>query len=311
MTGADGDSLAAPGAARRLAGDSNYALGALLVVAAVGCIAASDMFAKLLSERYDALEIVFWRALIGGALIAAMAAHGVVRSGRRRIARPGLQLLRGLLATAAVALFFWGLTHAPFAEAVAVSATAPLFMVILGALLLGERIRPAFWASLAIGSVGVWFILRPGGLAHQAALPTLSEALPYLAILAASLCYALVSVTTRAMAGQDRADLTAAITYGVMVVASGLALVAGGPTPPAAADAPLLVGLGASGALGMVAYAYAYVHAGVANLAPWDNMVFPWALGFSLVVFAETPDAAALLGGGLIMASGLLVSWLR
>jgi drug/metabolite transporter (DMT)-like permease len=135
--------------------------------------------------------------------------------------------------------------------------------------------------------------------------------LPYLAILLSTLCYAAVSAMTRAMSEEDEAELTSAATYGVMVAASGAAALALGHAPIEAADLPLFLGLGAAGALGMFAYAKAYVFAGVAALAPWDNMVFPWALLLGLVVFAEMPDGFALLGGALIMASGLLVSWLR
>ena len=286
--------------------DSNYLLGAALVVAAVGFIAVSDMVAKLLSARYGTAEIVLARALVGGVLLAAAAAlrpAPAAAGGPRGFGRPSLQLLRGLLATAAVGLFFWGLASAPFANAVAVSATAPLFMVLLGRLVLCEPIRPVFWPSLALGACGVACILRPD--------PAAGSLAPYLAILASSVCYALVSVMTRIMSEGAPAVTTAAVTYGVTVVAAGLAVAIQGGAAPTAEDAPLFLALGAAGALGMAAYAQAYVFAGVANLAPWDNMVFPWALILGAAVFSETPDPIALLGGGLIMASGLLVSWRR
>ena len=296
----------AGGGAKGPRGDSNYLLGAGLVVAAVGFIAVSDMVAKLLSTRYGTAEIVLARALVGGALLGgavALRAGAAGGSAPRGLGRPALQLMRGAAATAAVGLFFWGLAAAPFANAVAVSATAPLFMVLLGRLVLSEPIRPVFWPSLALGACGVACIVRPD---LAAGAPT-----PYLAILGSSVCYAAVSILTRMMSEDASAMSTAAVTYGVTVVAAGAAVAVLGSAPPAAADAPLFLALGAAGALGMVAYAKAYAFAGVANLAPWDNMVFPWALVLGAAVFADIPDPLALLGGALIMASGLLVSWRR
>ena len=277
------------------------------MIVAVGCIALSDACAKALSERYGVAEIVFVRALVGGALLGAAAAFGGLRRRREGRARLGdwrLQALRGALATAAIGLFVWGLSAAPFANAVAVSATAPLFMALLGRGALGEPIRPAFWPALVLGAGGVLLISPPTG--------PVDAALPYVAILASSLCYACVSVVTRFMAETSSAVSTSAATYGVTVVASGAWLLATGPVvAPAPADLPAIAALGAAGAAGMFAYARAYAYAGVANLAPWDNMVFPWALLFGLIAFADVPDGPALLGGGLIMASGLLVSAFR
>ena len=292
----------------RLTGDSNYALGALLVVVAVGAIAVSDVFAKLLSPRYPTLQIVFFRAVVAGTLLGGVAAWRLWGRRRRGVRRPWLQLVRGLLATAAVGLFFWGLAHAPFANAVAVSATAPLFMALLGWLALREPLRRAFWPSLVLGVCGVLFIAQPG---HLEAEVSLSLGLPYLAVLGGALCYALVSVVTRVMAADDPAETTAFLTYAVTVAATGAVLAFGRWVAPESVDWPLFLGMGLAGAVGMVAYAQAYVFAGVANLAPWDNMVFPWALALSVLVFAETPAPTALIGGGLIMASGLLISWFR
>ncbi|TGV75732.1 EamA/RhaT family transporter, partial [Mesorhizobium sp. M2D.F.Ca.ET.145.01.1.1] len=60
----------------------------------------------------------------------------------------------------------WGLARLPLAEAIGLRFVAPLFALLLAALLLGERIqRQAIWASLA-GIAGVAIIV--GGQFGQA-----------------------------------------------------------------------------------------------------------------------------------------------
>jgi drug/metabolite transporter (DMT)-like permease len=300
---ADGRSTGAPasGGGRPA---SHYARGVLLAVAAVGFLALSDALAKALADGYDTVAIVFYRAVVGGAFLTAtfLRARGM-RPGGPLVAAPGLQLLRGLCVLAAAFLFFWGLSHAPLANAVALTASAPLFMALLGRVVLGERASPWIWPLIAMGMAGVVLIVRP--------LDPFREAAPYLAILGSSLLYAWVSVMTRSMAGRDAPETTALASYLVMIVGAGGAGLATGVGLPAPEHLPFILGLGAAGALGMIVYAHAYVHAGVANLAPWDNVVFLWALLFGVMFFGERPDALALAGGGLIMASGFAVALLR
>jgi S-adenosylmethionine uptake transporter len=283
---------------------SRYLRGAMLAVAAVGFLALSDALAKALAEGYDAIAIVFYRAVVGGAFLTAT----FLRARLRRpdaplVAAPAMQLLRGVCVLAAAFLFFWGLAHAPLANAVALTASGPLFMALFGRVLLGEKASPWLWPLIAVGVAGVALIVRP--------LDPVGPLAPYAAIIASSMLYAAVSVMTRMMARRDAPETTALASYLVMIFGAGGAGLATGVGLPAVEHLPFILGLGAAGALGMVAYAHAYVHAGVANLAPWDNVVFLWALLFGVVFFGERPDALALAGGGLIMASGFAVALLR
>jgi S-adenosylmethionine uptake transporter len=281
-----------------------YVRGATLAVSAVGFLALSDALAKALSDGYDTIAIVFYRAVVGGAFLTATFLRArVLRPEGPLVAAPWMQLTRGLCVLAAAFLFFWGLAHAPLANAVALTASAPLFMALLGRFALGERASPWLWPLIAVGCLGVVLIVRP----HD----PVAAAGPYAAILASSLLYAAVSVMTRSMARHDAPETTALASYLVMILGAGGAGLATGVGLPAVEHVPFILGLGAAGALGMVAYAHAYVHAGVANLAPWDNVVFLWALLFGLVFFGERPDTLALAGGALIMASGFLVALLR
>ena len=50
----------------------------------------------------------------------------------------------------------------PLAQAVALSYSSPIFVVIAAALFLGERVHARRWTAVAIGFVGVLVITRPG-----------------------------------------------------------------------------------------------------------------------------------------------------
>jgi S-adenosylmethionine uptake transporter len=293
----------APAAAAPMGGaaSGNYPLAVGLALVAVGCIAASDGFAKALSSAYDTAAIVLYRATVGGAILGvALARARLAAPGGPLVAAPALQLLRGLLVTGAAFLFFWGLARTPLANAIALTALAPVFMAAMGRALLGERPSPWLWPLIALSAAGVALI---GGPAEAGGSWTAHGA-----VIVSALLYALVCVLTRVIAGRDRAETTAFASYAVMATVAALAGVATGVRLPAVEHLPLILGLGASGALGMAAYARAYVHAGVADLAPWDNAVFLWGLGIGAVAFGETPGTPALAGGALVAASGVLAA---
>ena len=91
--------------------------------------------------------------------------------------------------------FMTALIWMPLSEATAIYFTSPLIMVALSPWLLGERVRAAQWAAVAVGFAGMLLIVRPG-----ADLPWLGTLL--MAVSAVS--YAVFQVLTRKLAGRCR-----------------------------------------------------------------------------------------------------------
>jgi drug/metabolite transporter (DMT)-like permease len=89
-------------------------------------------------EGFAATQIVFFRYLFGLVPMALVIWWNGADAIRTR--RYGAHMLRGVLMSAALALFFWGLAYVPLADGIAVAFTAPLFITALSVPVLGERV---------------------------------------------------------------------------------------------------------------------------------------------------------------------------
>lgn len=98
-------------------------LAILAICAGVALLVVNDAGAKLLTDRYPPIQILFLRNLIALPIIAAIIAV-VAGASALRTRQPGLHAVRGLLMVAAVWLNFTGLIYLPLAEATALVFSA-------------------------------------------------------------------------------------------------------------------------------------------------------------------------------------------
>lgn len=220
--------------------------------------------------------------------------------------KPGYHVLRGMLGTTAMGLTFFGLGLLPLPEVTAIGFAAPIFTVILAAMMLGERIRLIRVSAVAIGLVGVTIMLWPrlsgtGDLQEGATLGAL-------AILAATMMRSLVQIHVRRMVETEQ---TAAIVFYFSLTAAALSLLTApfGWVIPDWQTAALLISAGFMGGIGQILITSAYRFGGAAMLAPYDyaSMIFAVIIGY--VWFGDLPTVMMLAGATLVIAGGALVIW--
>jgi len=170
----------------------NPALHAIaLMVLAVGIFALMDTTAKYLSRWYPVPAIVWARYAVNLALLLVY--FGVrSRYARLRTGRPGIQAMRGLMLGSATLLYFTSLTVLQIADAAAIGFVLPLFVTLLAAPMLRERLEAPRLAAVAIGLAGALVIVRPGS-----GVFTLYALLP----MGMALCNALYQILTREVSG--------------------------------------------------------------------------------------------------------------
>jgi drug/metabolite transporter (DMT)-like permease len=117
--------------------------------------------AKLLSDHIDTFEMVFFRNLIGMAIILYTLKHtpAILTGGKLH-----LLILRGIFGTLAMLLFFYTITTIPLGEAITLNKTSPFFVTILAYYLINEKINRYTILALVIGFVGILLIVKPFGL---------------------------------------------------------------------------------------------------------------------------------------------------
>ena len=116
---------------------------------------------------------------------------------------------------------------------------------------------------------------------------------------------ALYSLTTRLVAARDAPETTLFYTglVGSLVFLPVTPFVWAWPAAPP--TWLLLAALGAFGALGHWLLILAHRRAPASVLAPFFYAQLLWATVLGFLVFGETPDRWTLVGGAIVMASGL------
>lgn len=208
--------------------------------------------------------------------------------------------LRTLGELGATWCFLVALQHMDLANLSAILQSLPLVVTLSAALLMGEAIGPRRIAAIAVGFVGVLIIIRPGaadfdrwsllGLGSVAfvvlrdlATRRFSPGLPS----TTGAIWAAVSVTGMGAVGvwltgwQPVLPLTLA-----MIAGSALCLIAG----YICAIKVMRVG-----------------EIGVVAPFRYTSLLFAIVLGFAL--FGTLPDRWTLLGGGVVVASGIYMLW--
>jgi drug/metabolite transporter (DMT)-like permease len=143
-----------------------------LRLAAMVMLSLMLVLVKLTGERGMPLpETMFWRQTLPAVMLLGwLGARGELR--RLRTARPWVHFRRAMIGTAGMFLTLGVVQILPLAEATVLGFTAPVFAVILSALVLKEKVGPWRWLAVAIGLLGILVIAGPS----EGKLPALGVA---------------------------------------------------------------------------------------------------------------------------------------
>jgi len=139
----------------------NMDRGILFMLLSALISAMNGAVAKVLSEDFSALEIVFYRNLLGVAIILYTLKHTAphLKGGKFH-----LLFLRGVFGASAMVLFFYTITVIPLGEAITLNKTSPFFVSILAFYLMQEHLNKKAILALLIGFIGIVLITKPWGL---------------------------------------------------------------------------------------------------------------------------------------------------
>ena len=271
--------------------------GSILMIAAMAGFALEDMFVKALALRLPVGELL---ALLGagGALIFASIA---LYRGDRLISRDllaGSVVLRNLGELVGTIAFVSAVAFTPLAQASAILQATPLAVTLGAALFLGETVGWRRWSAITVGFIGVLIVIRPGTEGFSA--------LSLFAVVAV-LGLAARDVATRRVPRSITSMQLATYGFGVIVPA-GLVLAAATGTPlltPTPLELARIGGALVFGTLGYYALIAAMRIGEVSVITPFRYTRLLFALIIGWLVFSEPVDAATLIGGAVIVASGL------
>jgi drug/metabolite transporter (DMT)-like permease len=241
---------------------------------------------------------------LGGAFVVGLVAS-LFRSPLRVNDRRATWL-RSVFGTGSALGVFYSLGSRRIAvgDAATLSATAPLFVALLSAPLLGERVSRRTALGVALGFAGVVVLVGPSFR---------SAAAPALAALAGAFSYAFALIFLRRIGPGESGEAVAlhvSLVSGTAMVA--LALLGGGRGGEAPAGAALswaaLAGAAAAGGLAQIAITRAYASERAARLGAVSYAGVALTYAMELALLRRLPSAAQLAGAALIVGAGLLVA---
>ena len=262
----------------------------------MACFAVEDTFIKLLSARLPATQILF-SVGFGGALITLALAVTLnvkladkILLNKHVISRTIADLFGALFFTSAMVLI-------PMSLLASILQATPLFVTLGAAILLGEKVGWRRWSAIFIGFLGVIIILQPGYGSFQ---------LASLLGLAAVLCLALRDVVTRDMATEIP---TLTVTFYACLAMGSAGFIAypffGTPIMPTTFEAILLVCAAIIGLTGYFLIVLATRKGDVSVIAPFRYSRLLFSLGLASLILGEMLTLPILLGGLLVVSSGI------
>lgn len=276
--------------------------GVLLKVISTIAFTAMATQIKLLSDRYPAGEVAFFRS--GFALIPVLA--WVAARGQLPTVfitpRIGGHLLRSIAGATSMFCGFSALGLLPLSDATAIGYAAPLLTVILAVILLGETIRFYRWAAVIVGLVGVVVILSgyvdPDGPDRSA--------VGALFALAGAFFGALAATQTRRLTWSEE-PATIVVYFSIFTALFMLSTLPFGWVMPDPADWLLLVGCGIAGGIGQVLLTQSYRYGEASLIAPFEYVSMVWAILVGYLLFDTWPGFTMWVGSAIVIGSGMFV----
>lgn len=224
---------------------------------------------------------------------------------------------RGFFGSVGMFSGFTALLLLPLADATAISYAAPLFTVVLAALILKENVRIYRWTAVGIGFVGVLIMLTPHWTTATAA-PALAGDMRVLGAcfgLLGAVCSGFATIETRRLT--DRFSTASIVTYFMLITTIiGFLTIVGGWIDddyawkmPDLKDGALLVTMGIMGGIGQIMMTESFRHADASIIAPFDYVSMIWAIAVGWFLFGELPATAVLIGSCIVVGAGIFVIW--
>lgn len=261
------------------------------------CFVAVTALVKTLGGRIPAAESAFLRYVIG--LVFLIPVWRELMAIRLTQRQKKLFGIRGIVHTLGVILWFYAMTRIPIAEVTAMNYLNPVYVSILAVFLLGERMALRRVLAVIAALIGSLIILRPG----------FRELDPgHIAMLGTALLFAGSYLIAKIVSGELPASLVVALLS--ITVTIGLAPFAIAVwVTPSLADLGVLAAIACFATAGHYTMTLAFAAAPVTVTQPVTFLQLVWSVLLGALFFGEPADPWVILGGGIIMASVIFITW--
>jgi drug/metabolite transporter (DMT)-like permease len=298
----------------RITGMSESALrpgvAAFSILGGMFALGITDNFVPYISETGSLWQFHMLRGVLAVVLLAMLAGVGI------GVIRPlswRAVLGRSMFPATAMLIYFGCLSVLPIGVVVAGLFTAPMFVLLMSVVFLGERVGTVRICAVFLGFVGALLVIQPD--------PRALDPISFLPIVA-GLLYAVGALVTRLWCANEGAIALSAGFFGMLAVFGAIGLMilpAGGPEGfdgfvqrgwvPLTGAMWFWIGVQAVGSIigiGLIFRGYLLGEAGYVAVFEYSLLVF--ASFWAWVLWGQTVDPLALLGMVLIAGAGAVIT---
>ena len=272
------------------AGSQHALRGVAWMLGAVLSFALMAVAVRELLRHMSVLEILALRTLVTLVLVSStISRYGF---GPLRTRRFPAHATRAVLHVAGQWCWMYAIGVLALATVFAIEFTMPVWVAILAALFLHERLTPPRLVQLVLGFVGVLIILRPGiGAFHPASL----------VMLLGSMFYAGNMTFTKRLSSTET---PLAVTFWMSVVQMPITAIAAVPgwVTPRLVDLPWILAIGAGSFAAHYSMTRAMKLADATVVVPVDFIRLPLIAVVGAVFYAEPFDPMVIAGAAVIFA---------
>jgi drug/metabolite transporter (DMT)-like permease len=276
---------------------NSAAAGIGLMLAGIALFSINDALGKWLLATYSVAELLLIRSVAALLLLAPFVRQGGLTA-FASAPRPALQIVRVVLSTLEVAMFFWAVSYLPLADTVTFYLAGPIYVTALSVLLLGETVGWRRWSAVLVGFAGVLLALRPSAA---------SLTLPAMIALTGSMFFALLMIATRLLRETPNTVLIAGQILGTLIFGAALAPFAW--ITPSLRDFALLSLFGVFSIMALACVNRSLKLAPASVVVPYQYTLIVWAIVLGYTVFGDVPDLLTLIGAVIIVVAGLYIFW--
>jgi drug/metabolite transporter (DMT)-like permease len=252
---------------------------------------------RLLAGQQNAVDIAFWRSVLGTLFLLPFMLRGF-NSNMFRTPKLPLFCLRAVLTYFAMIAFFFALANVNIVDTVALNGTIPLWTILFAAFLLPEKVGRRRIIATGVGFLGAMVILRPG-------FQDISIAM--LLALGSAVLYAAAGITVKILARTEPATrIVFYMNFLLLVIAAGPAIYRW--NIPSLEAVPLLLAVGIFGTLAHLCITRAVAVADASFCAPFDFWRLMLAALAGWLLFDEPGSLWTWVGGLIVFASAIYVT---
>jgi drug/metabolite transporter (DMT)-like permease len=263
-----------------------------------------DAIIKDVSRVFPTGEIIFFRNLFA---FLPLLFYVWLRGERLNLKTRNVwgHVMRGGFGVTSMFFLFYSYQVLPLSDAIALGLSGPIFVTVLSVPILGEHVGWRRWSAVIVGFIGVVIMTRPGpGVFDIDAMWPLLGAVFY--------AFAMISIRRL---GSREPSSTIVFYFSAFSVLASLVTIPFGSVdarfawvmPQSFWPCVELFAIGLLGGTAQILLTNAYQRARASVVSPFDYTALVYGFVLAWIFFQEVPDAFLIVGGLIVVASGVYI----